>query len=319
MVLSSTPLDSTAKIDVIVPVSERYDNVRVLYAAYKDALQASGHSFEFTYVLDGHFPEVTKHLDSLRNEGESIKIIKLSRWFGEATVLTAGFANSTGNVILTLPAYYQVEPSEIGKVLTDMSNCDMVIGRRYPRIDSVFNRVQTSVFSWLVSIITGSRFRDLGCGVRAFKRAVAKEIPVYGDQHRFLPLLASRQGFRVKEVNVAQSSKEKSLRVYRPGVYPRRLLDLLTVFFLVKFTKKPLRLFGLIGTATFAIGGAITAYLIIQRLFFGMPLAERPALLLSSLLVVLGVQIFALGLIGELIIFTHAKDIKEYTIEEIIN
>ena len=100
---------------------------------------------------------------------------------------------------------------------------------------------------------------------------------------------------------------------------PRRLLDLLTVFFLVKFTKKPLRFFGLIGTATFAVGCFITLYLVIERLFFGVGLAERPALLLSSLLVVLGVQIFALGLIGELIIFTHAKDIKEYKIETIVD
>jgi hypothetical protein len=144
------------------------------------------------------------------------------------------------------------------------------------------------------------------------------ELPLYGDQHRFLPLLAARLGFRIGEVNVAQSRKEKFWRLYRPGVYPRRLLDLLTVFFLIKFTKKPLRFFGLIGAATFLLGGLLTLYLVIERLFFGVPLAQRPALLLSSLLVVLGVQIFALGLIGELIIFTHAKDIKEYTIDEII-
>jgi hypothetical protein len=144
-------------------------------------------------------------------------------------------------------------------------------------------------------------------------------MPLYGDQHRFAPLLADRLGFRIKEVDVRQSSKEKSWRVYPFGVYPRRLLDLLTVFFLVKFTKKPLRFFGLIGAGTFVIGGLIMLYLVIERLFFGSALADRPALLLSSLLVVLGVQIFALGLIGELIIFTHAKHIKEYTIDEVIN
>lgn len=195
----------------------------------------------------------------------------------------------------------------------------MVVARRFPRHDSLFNRVQTRFFNWLITAITGSAFRDLGCNVRAFKRQVVADIPLYGDQHRFLPLLASRHGYRIKEVDLAQSKREASLRIYRLGVYPRRLLDLLTVFFLVKFTKKPLRFFGLIGTATFAAGALITSYLVVQRLFFGVALAERPALLLSSLLMVLGVQVFALGLIGELIIFTHARDIKEYAIEEIIN
>jgi hypothetical protein len=204
-------------------------------------------------------------------------------------------------------------------MLLEFRNCDMVIARRHPRTDSRFNRIQTALFNWTLRAITGSPFHDLGCGVRAFRRQIAKDVPLYGDQHRFFPVLASRQGYRIKEVDIAQSPKDKFRRFHRPGIYPRRVLDMLTVFFLVKFTKKPLRFFGLIGVATFAIGSIITIYLVIQRLFFNIGLAERPALLLSSLLIVLGVQIFALGLIGELIIFTHAKDIKEYQIEEIIN
>ncbi len=145
------------------------------------------------------------------------------------------------------------------------------------------------------------------------------EVSVYGDQHRFLPVLARRQGFRVKELDVAQSPKDQFRGAYRSREYLHRILDIFTVFFLVRFTKKPLRFFGMIGTITFTVGGLITLYLVIERLFLGKALAERPALLLSSLLVVLGVQIFALGLIGELIIFTHAKQMKEYTIDEIIN
>ena len=132
-------------------------------------------------------------------------------------------------------------------------------------------------------------------------------------------MLANRQGFRVKELDVAQSPKDQFHGTYRQREYLHRILDIFTIFFLVRFTKKPLRFFGMIGTVTFAVGGLITAYVVIERLFFSVPLAERPALLLSSLLVVLGVQIFALGLIGELIIFTHAKELKEYTIDEIIN
>ena len=315
----SNSREATVDVAVIVPVSERYDNVHALYDAYKTALKSSGYNFEFTYVLDGSFPEVLAALEQLQAQGEPLRIVTLTRWFGEATALTAGFQNSSGDIILTLPAYYQVEPSEISKLLKEVGDQDMVIGRRFPRTDSRFNRLQTRLFNGMLNVITGSSFHDLGCGARAFKRQVTDEIPVYGDQHRFLPVLAGRQGYRIREVDLSQSPRDKFTRVYRAGVYPRRLLDMLTVFFLVKFTKKPLRFFGLIGIATFSVGALIVLYLVAERLFAGMPLADRPALLLSSLLVVLGVQIFALGLIGELIIFTHAKDIKEYTIEKIVN
>jgi glycosyltransferase involved in cell wall biosynthesis len=318
---SALPENSKSSIDVavIIPVSERYDAVHELYDAYKKALQSSGYKYEFTYVLDGPFPNVLDELERLRDQGEPLRVVKLARGFGEATALTAGFENSQGNIILTLPAYHQVEPAEIPQLIKELERCDMVVARRFPRVDSRFNRGQTALVNWLFRVMTGSVFRDLGCGVRALKRQLTTEIPVYGDQHRFLPLLANRQGFNVRELDLPQSSKDRPWRIYRLGVYPRRMLDLLTVFFLMKFTKKPLRFFGLIGIAIFVLGTLGVVYLVIDRLFFNSALAERPALLLSSLLIVLGAQVFALGLIGELIIFTHAKDLKEYTIDKIIN
>lgn len=306
-------------ISVIVPVSERFDDVEKLFKEYRKALDGTHKAYEFIYVLDGEFEEVSERLLALKEAGEPITIIQLAKWFGEATALTVGFENSTANIILTLPAYYQIEPEGIVDVINKLEECDMVIARRYPRIDSWLNRIQSRVFNGLLNLATGSHFSDLGCGVRVFRRKVMEEVPVYGDQHRFLPLLANRRGFKVAELDVKQSSIDSNIRVYRMGVYPRRMLDIITVFFLVKFTKKPLRFFGLVGMGTFILGGLYLLFLIIERLFFGESLADKPALLISSLMIVLGVQTFALGLIGELIIFTHAKEIKEYTIEKIIN
>ena len=306
-------------ISVVIPVSERFDDIQSTYKDYINVLRALDKSFEVIYVLDGEFPEIRASLEKLQSEGEPITIIQLAKWFGEATALTAGFDNANADVILTLPAYKQVEAQDIPKVLQALDTHDMAIARRWPRVDSKINQLQAKVFHGLLKIFTGSEFKDLGCAVRAFKRQVATEIPVYGDQHRFFPVLASRRGFKIAEVDVPQSKQDRNLRLYAVGVYPRRLLDIMTVFFLVKFTKKPLRFFGLLGLGTFAIGGIFLLYLLIERLFFGEALADRPALLLSSLLVVLGVQIFALGLIGELIIFTHAKEMKEYTVEKIVN
>jgi glycosyltransferase involved in cell wall biosynthesis len=306
------------ELSVIVPVTERYDEVQPLYYAYKRTLAAIGKRHEFIYVLDGEHPAVLKELQKLRGAGEPIRIITLAKWFGEATALTAGFEKSTAEVILTLPAYSQVEASEIPRLVAALEHHDMVIGRRWPRIDSRFNQTQARIFHWLLKLVTHTSFQDIGCAVRVFNRRVIDEVSLYGDQHRFLPLLAQRQGFKVLELNVAQSRADAAQRIYRPGVYVRRILDLLTTFFLVKFTKKPLRFFGLLGSGAIFLGGIFTLYVVVERLFFGVPLADRPALLLSSLLVVLGIQIFAIGLIGEIIIFTHAKDLKEYTIERIV-
>lgn len=311
-------MSDNTELSVIIPVSERYDDIATLYNEYKAGVQAYTKNYEFIYVLDGEFNEAFIELKKLKDAGEKIKVIKLAKWFGEATALTAAFDSCTAENVLTLPAYYQIEASEIIKLLEQLKTHDMAVGRRWPRIDSKINRLQSKVFHWFYNFVSSDSFRDLGCGARAFKRKIIDEIQVYGDQHRFLPVLASRRGFKVIEVDVAQSSNDKPVRVYGIGVYVRRMLDILTVFFLVKFTKKPLRFFGLIGVLTFAVGAIFLLYLIIERLFFGIDLGGRPALLLSSLLVVLGVQILAMGLIGELVIFTHAKDIKEYTIEEIV-
>jgi hypothetical protein len=147
---------------------------------------------------------------------------------------------------------------------------------------------------------------------------VLEEIHLYGDQHRFLPILADRQGFRVGEVDVRQSSKDRFDGVYRPRVYARSFLDIFTVFFLVRFTKRPLRFFGMLGITTSGLGVAWVVLLVVQRLFFDQALADRPALLIASLLLVLGLQLFALGLLGELIIFTHARNLKDYQVAEVI-
>jgi glycosyltransferase involved in cell wall biosynthesis len=306
-------------VSVIIPVSERYDDVREVYETYKPDLDSTNCTYEIIYVLDGDHPGVLATLRALLSEGEPIKIIRFSRFFGEATALTAGFANSDGPMLVTLPAYHQVELGAIARIVGALANEDMVVGRRWPRTDSGFNRLQTRLFYGVQKLITGHELHDLGCGVRGLKRQVIDEVPIYGDQHRFLPIIVTRWGFKVKELDLPQSSKDRFRRVYRPGVYLRRLLDLLTVFFLIKFTKKPLRFFGLIGSGVAILGAITLVWLAIERLFLGVGLADRPAVLAGSLLIVLGIQIFGLGLIGELIIFTHAKELKEYTVEEVIN
>lgn len=306
------------ELSVIVPVTERFDPMSELFHEYKRGVEVTGLKYEFIYVIDGNQPNALSELRKLQ-ETEKLTIVTLANRFGEATALSAAFSKTSGDIILTLPAYQQIEVEDIHKLITSLENCDMVLSRRWPRHDSFLNRLQTRTFNFLLRLSTDLKIHDAGCSVRAFTRDVIDEIQLYGDLHRFFPVMAHRQGFRVTELDVTQSEKDTHQRIYSPGLYVRRLLDLLTIFFLMKFTKKPLRFFGLVGTTLFSAGVISSLYLIIERLLFDTSLADRPVLIFSSLLIVLGVQIIAIGLIGEIIIFTHAKDLKEYKIDKIIN
>jgi len=305
-------------VSVIVPVGERQTPIADLYAEYKSGLRLLGAPYELIFVLDGLQPTAERALLSLVEQGEPISIVSLSRYFGEATALMIGFDHAAGDVIVTLPAYLQVEGCEIGKLVAALDAADIAVGYRDPRASSWFQTLRHRVFHGLLHLVTRLSFRDLGCNVRALKRKVLEEVHLYGDQQRFLPLLAERQGFRVSQIPVRQSNADRRDEMYRPRSYTRGLLDIFNVFFLIRFTKKPLRFFGMIGVATFALGLLELLYLIFDRIYFHHPLADRPALLLGSLMIVLGVQMFALGLLGELIIFTHAGGSKDYKVDRVI-
>ena len=312
-------MNDPLQLSVVVPVSERCDDAATLLKTYREGLDRIGRKYEMVFVLDGDFPEFRSKLEEAASGRSDIRIVQLGKRFGESTALSAGFDTARSELILTLPSYVQVDIAHLASLFDMLESADMVLVKRWPRVDSQRYRMRTRMLNKVVNMLTGSGFEDLGCGVRLLKRAVIEEVPIYGDQHRFMPILAARRGFRVVQVELPQAESE-SHRVSPPwGAYPRRFLDLLTVFFLVKFTKKPLRFFGLIGCGFLAIGGISLAVVVVQRLFFGVGLADRPALLLASLLAVLGVQLLAIGLVGEIVIFTHARDIKEYTIEEIVN
>jgi len=303
----------------IVVVGHRQDDLGSLAADYRDALRATQQTFELIFVLDGHADEALAILEPLRSDHEqTIRIIRLSRSFGEATALMCGTDQARGKKIVTLPAYYQVDPAGIPSLIRQSTGHDVLIVRREPRRGGQFETLRRRIFHRILGAITGYRFNDLGCNVRVLESKVLTELKLYGDQHRFLPVLARNAGFGVVEVAARQSERDAFRARYRAREYLHRILDIFTIFFLVRFTKKPLRFFGMIGSLTGIAGGLILAVLVFERLFMQQPLADRPALLLSSLLVVLGLQLFSLGLLGELIIFTHARSIREYKIAEII-
>jgi glycosyltransferase involved in cell wall biosynthesis len=315
----SNPLSPVPRYSVVVPVGRRFDDVPALVAAYAETFESTRVDYEMIVVLDGPKEGMLEPLMGLAAGNGRLRIIELARSFGESAALMAGFDSARGDLLITLPAYYQVDVPEIPKIIAALDReDDMLIAVRSPRAGGVFEKVRRAAFHGLLRAISGMRYRDLGCTVRLVRRGVFAEISLYGDQDRFFPALAARRGFRVREIELAQSRKDRFRGRYRVREYLHRVLDVLTVFFLVRFTKKPLRFFGSIGALAAGTGALAMLVLVVQRLFLEIPLADRPALLLASLLIVLGLQTAALGLIGELIIFTHASQMKEYAIRRVI-
>jgi glycosyltransferase involved in cell wall biosynthesis len=307
------------RLSVIVPVGGRHENIAELHAEYSRGLEALRIPYELIYVIDGMHGDVIRDLEPIiARGGSNISLIGLNRAFGESTAIMAGFERASGEIIMTLPAYHQINVDDLGKMLTALERKDVAVGWRWPRAGGAIERFRRNTFHGLVARVTGMKLHDLGCGVRAMKRAVLQELKLYGDQHRLLAVLAERQGFSVTEVELRQSDADRFAGMYRPREYMHLVLDVFTVFFLVRFTKKPLRFFGMIGATMFGIGAATVLYLVFDRLVLGEPLADRPALLISALIVVLGLQLFALGLLAELMIFTHARQLKDYQGAQII-
>jgi glycosyltransferase involved in cell wall biosynthesis len=311
----TAPAAEPGFISVIVPVVERADDLMAVYHAFARALSERHVEHEFLFVFDGRFTPPPE-LVSISRENERVRLLRFARSFGETAALRLGIERSRGDLVLTLPAYFQVQPEGIGLLLDAVaSGADMAVANRSPRLDSWLNRMQSRVFHSIVGSASHYRFHDMACGVRVMRRSVAEALPLYGDLHRFIPALALREGYWVDEVPVAQHPKDARLRVYRPGVYFRRLLDIAAFFFLAKFTEKPLRFFGLVGSLCLAAGTLISLVLLIQRIE-GQAIANRPALLLGVLLLALGVQFIGLGLVGEIIVHLRAPHRRAYRVRE---
>lgn len=315
------------EVSVVIPVVERYGDLRQLYNEFAAELDRLGKPAEFIFVVDdsqrGALPVLRELQRQLQAEsGGEILIVTLGGAFGESAALTLGMEKARAERILTLASYFQVDPCGLADAFAALDRLDggvdMIVGRRHPRIDSKFNRLQSRLFHSVVGRLTGTRFHDISCGFKLMKRRVSRELNLYGGLHRFIPLLALSRGFTVKEIPLRQRDEDRGTRYHGTGAYLGRLLDILTVFFLTRFTRTPLRFFGLLGTALFFLGFVIDLIAVVQRAVGEQSLADRPILLLGVLLMVLGVQTLSLGLIGEIIIFTHARHVREYQVSEVI-
>ena len=301
-----------SRISVIVPVAERPEDLDWVYSHFSGPLKEAGLDFEFVFAMAHDRIHRAEALQPLVAEGEPIRILEMGQGVGESALLDAAAGATTAPILLTLSPYPRVVPECLPELVKRVEEgADLVTAARVSRKSSLFGRLQRKLFHTLLRSLVGGSFRDVASGVRAMRRKVLEEVHLYGDFFRFLPYLADRQGFKVVEVSVPQHPDDRKGRIYSPGIYVRRIVDILGLMFLVRFIQKPLRFFGMVGSGLAALGAVVLVVLFIQRVG-GQGIADRPILLLGVLLLVLGIQAFAMGLIGEIIVHLNASQRRLY-------
>jgi Glycosyl transferase family 2 len=304
-------------VTVVIVVSGRCGDTATIYRSYRDGLALRDGEYEFIYVMDGSNPTVLAALNALQSRGEPVTIVPLPRQFGEMACLREGVKHAQAERILVLPAYLQVTPESMSRLIEALDTADFVAAKRDRRADNVINRLRGRGFQRMARI-AGSSFEDLGCIARAFRREVVADFLAQDIPYAFLPLFVERAGFVVAEVLLPQAASDTTIRAHHPIAYLESVLDIVTTAFLLKFTNKPFRFFGSIGFFSAVAGVLLCVEMVIERFLWNTPMNERPLLILAVLLIVLGIQIATVGLIAEIIIFTRTKVKSTYRIRQVV-
>jgi glycosyltransferase involved in cell wall biosynthesis len=309
-------------ISIIIPLLNEAEGLHALYDRLRQFMDDSSLCCELILIDDGSTDDTFTVLSRLQAQDDRLHVIRFRRNFGQTAAFVAGFDYARGDVIVTMDGDLQNDPADIPILLDKLNEgYDIVSGWRVDRQDKFITRRMPSVAAnWLISKVTGVKLHDYGCSLKAYRREVVKGTKLYGELHRFIPALASWMGVKVAEVPVSHAPRQYGRSKYGLGRTIRVLLDLLTVKFLLDYATRPIQIFGLMGFVSLVMGMGIGTYLTVLRLFWRVPLADRPILLLAILLVVIGVQLIIMGLLGELVVRTYHETQNKpiYYVREIL-
>jgi dolichol-phosphate mannosyltransferase len=298
-------------ISIVIPLHDEERSIALLYDELRAALEPLRQDWEAVFVDDGSADGSFAALTRLHAAHDNVRVVRLRRNFGKAAALQTGFAQARGDVVVTIDADLQDDPAEIPRLLLKLDEgFDLVSGWKQKRRDPLRRRVLSRVFNWVTGRVSGLRVHDLNCGLKAYRADVVGGLNLYGELHRFIPVLAHYQGFRVAELPVNHRPREHGRSRYGLERYVRGFLDLLTVSFIGRYRHRPLHLFGGLGLVLGVLGFAILVYLTVVKLT-GQAIGERPLLTLGVLLVVVGLQFFSLGLISEMLTSQHEEGVHE--------
>ncbi len=288
-------------ISVVVPVQNEGHSVEPLLGELAHALTALETAWEAIFVDDGSTDGTFARLSRLHDLHENVTVVRLRRNFGKAAALAAGFAEATGEIVVTIDGDRQDDPEEIPRLLAKLDEgFDLVSGWKAHRRDPLSRRILSRIFNAVAGRMSGLRLHDMNCGLKAYRAEVVHGLRLYGELHRYIPVLAHYRGFRIAEIPVNHRAREHGRSRYGVERYVRGFLDLLTVTFVGRYRHRPLHLFGALGLVLLAGGSAILVYLTAIKIG-GASIGGRPLLTLGVLLVVVGMQFLSLGLLTELI------------------
>ncbi len=303
-------------ISVVIPLFNERPSLEELYQRLSQALLEIADQYEIIFVDDGSTDGSINLLKEFHALNPSVHYIRFRRNFGKSAALAAGFQRARYDIIATMDADLQDQPEQLERLINKLhEGYDLVSAWRYERRDKWTRRLASQIYNRVTGLLTGIRLHDINCGLKCYRREILDEVMVYGERHRFIPVLASYRGFRLGEVKVEHSRREHGKSRFGIERIFGGMFSLLTVILMTRYTNRPLHFFGVMGVILGSIGTAIDSYLIILRVFFKEWLSNRPLLIIGTMLIIVGVQFILFGLLAEMIAFSYRRE-NDYSIVE---
>ena len=294
-------------ISVVVPLYNEEENALLLYEELQSVLSGLLQTWEIIFIDDGSSDRTLEILGNIQKNDACVRVVGLRRNFGQTAAMTAGFDHAHGDIIITMDGDLQNDPHDIPRMIEKLNEgFDVVTGWRFHRKDPYFSRkLPSMIANRVISWVTGVKLHDYGCTLKAFRHDVIKNINLYGEMHRFIPAIASGMGVSFTELKVNHRPRRFGASKYGISRTVRVILDLITVKFMLSYATRPLHVFGMVGAVSSSFGVLTVFIMTIQRQFFGVPMGNRPLLLLAILLIFMGIQFITIGLLAELVVRTY--------------
>jgi glycosyltransferase involved in cell wall biosynthesis len=303
------------KISIVIPLLNEEESLVPLTHEIRKALYELKYSWEVIFVDDGSRDNSLKVIKEISGKDKRFKYVSFKKNYGKSAALQVGFKQATGDIVITMDADLQDDPYEIPNLINKLNEgFDLVSGWKKRRMDPFIKRKSSKFFNFVTRVISGIKIHDFNCGLKAYKKEVVENIKVYGELHRYMPVLADWQGFTISEIEVKHRPRRYGKTKFGISRFFKGFIDLITVIFTTRYIKRPMHLFGFFGALSFLIGLIVNGYLTIEWLS-GHYLSNRPMLFLGMLLIIVGIQFFSVGLLGEMMVNNFMSE-KEYEIKE---
>jgi len=304
------------KLSIVVPLYNEDESLKNLYSEIIKSLGKFSRNYEIVFVDDGSTDKSLEVIKQFARNDRNVKYVSFRKNYGKSAALNAGFARTTGDYVITMDADLQDDPAEIPSLINKLEEGhDLVSGWKKVRFDPFIKRHTSRFFNAVTRISSGINIHDFNCGLKAYKGEVTKNINIYGELHRYIPVLAAWQGYKISEVPVRHHSRKFGKTKFGISRFFKGFVDLITVIVTTRYIRRPMHLFGFLGAIAFLAGFAVSGYLSYEWWAFNKPLSNRPLLLFGMLLMIVGIQFFSTGILGEIMVHNFASA-QEYVVKE---